>query len=186
MRHRKTQRRLFVLQLHDRIDPHHHTCELCSHQWTCRDTECYDTMDTCDDCLHRLDCPGCELDLRGSLEWDCDTEQSDGTRITQLSAVCPTCKTVIRYQDNDDGRGALMVQWLVRDPFSAIPYASFKGVPFPTRAIGKTKGTVKATVTIQSGGKTHVYKAEDVEFSIGGRKVDLTGIGVQGIEDDDP
>ena len=56
--------------------------------------------------------------------------------------------------------------------------------PFSTRAIGKTKGTVEATVTIQSGGKTHVYKAVDVEFSIGGREVDLTGIGVQAIEDD--
>ena len=58
--------------------------------------------------------------------------------------------------------------------------------PIPIGPIGKTKGTVEATVTIQSDGKTHVYKAEDVEFSIGGIEVDLTGIGVQAIEDDDP
>ena len=58
--------------------------------------------------------------------------------------------------------------------------------PIPIGLIGKTKGTVEATVTIQSGGKSHVYKAKNVELTIGGRKVDLTGIGVQAIEDDDP
>ncbi len=194
-------RRQFTLQLHAGGNRHKHTCEVCSRQWPCGDTECPgpDTMDTCDDCMTQFDCPQCGEDTAPAVQWECDTQHERGL-ITQFSAKCAHCGTVIRYQDNDDGRGALMVQWLVYgDPFAGIQYASFNGAPLPvaklraqrglgpltTRATGKVKGTVEEVVTVQQGGKTHVYKADEVELSIGGVQIDVGSIGIQELEDDE-
>lgn len=183
-------RRIFTLQLHDGGTQHKHTCELCSSQFPCGDADCPgpDTMDTCDDCMARFDCPQCGEDTADAMQWECDTQHERGL-ITQFSAKCVYCGTVIRYQDNDDGRGALMVQWLVYgDPFATIQHASFKGVPFPIGATGKVKGTVKDAITVLVAGKTHkvhVYKADEVELTIGGVQIDVASIGVQDLEDDE-
>ena len=109
-------RRTFTIQLYDGGNRHKHTCELCGDQWHCGETKCPgpDTMDGCDACISRFDCPQCGTDVRDTLEWQCDT-QTDHGLIVQFSARCPNCDTGICYKDNDDGRGALRIVWKPSD-----------------------------------------------------------------------
>ncbi len=138
-------RRTFTLQLHDRIEP-----ELC---------------------------PECGTDVGGHMQWEgsgawgCTVGEN---AITRFTAMCPECKTVTAYQDNDDGRGPLRVAHRIEEPKPghSVHSVTIDGVSIPNSAItiepvrqgplapsgypakslrkvGKARGSYESTVTFQ-------------------------------------
>ena len=142
-------RRTFTIQLYDAANRHKHTCEQCSGQWHCGETECprTKTLVICDACYGRFDCPQCGTDVIRTVVWASDSRTDQGL-ITHYNAKCPNCNTGIVYRDNDDSYRPLRIMWKPSD-ITAVQHIvgiTYKGVDFPPGAITKVKGTFEPIV----------------------------------------